>query len=56
MVEMNGYVLALLIAIATVSWTVETVKEPVKAAIVRVEHGAKKVGRGLVHVVTLGQK
>lgn len=56
MVSLNPYLLAALLAIGGLYWTVEQVKTPIKSAIVKVEHGAKKVGRGFLHVVTMGQK
>lgn len=56
MPEMNPYLLVALLALGGVYWVVDQVKEPVKAAIVKVEHGAQKVGRGFKHVVTLGKK
>lgn len=56
MVALNPYVLLAFLAFAGVYATVEKVKGPVKAAVVKVEHGAKKVGHGFLHVVTFGQK
>lgn len=53
---LNPYVLAALIAIAGATWVIDEVKAPVKAAVVKVEKGAKKVGRGFIHVVTFGKK
>ena len=52
----NPYILAGALIIGVGYMVVDEVKEPINTAIHKVEDAGKAVGRGFIHVVTLGQK